>query len=225
MNIFGLEYRGDNESITDYAARVARSHCDLHQKQILENWQMLNSSANVLGIATDSKSKAYVNHPCTVWTRASLENWQFTYDLTEQLALEFMRRNGSSTPHKSWLRVQANIPRDANGLLSGELTPFATAMPPVIVSATGGNPVAAYRQYYNMYKAFFARRSKTKGMFGQDVIVYKVKPATWKNADIPFWWNPVPIDIAIRDGYIKATNEKGKQFKLSMSDNIELVNI
>lgn len=220
MNIFMLEYRNDNESIKSYARRVAQSHCDLHQKQILEAWQMLNTNCNVLGIKTDNSSKAYVNHPCTVWARSSLENWQFLYHLAEELAIEFQKRNNKRDLHKSWTRILENVPYNANEAICGSLTPSPMAMPDSITNASENDPVAAYRAYYNTHKAYFSRRTKVKGTFGQDLDAYSIKPASWKNQDNPVWWNPVSLDDALSLGYIKATGQNGKQFVLSSSDRI-----
>lgn len=220
MNIFFLEHHLPDEPLKSYAKRIAASHCDLHQKQILENWQMLNTNCNVLGIKTDNSSIAYKNHPCTVWARSSLANWQFLYHLTEQLSIEFMHRNNKSIHHKSWVRVKENVPYGACGLLSGDLTTYPMAMPAVISESAQNSPVEAYRAYYNTHKAFFSRRKKIKGSFGQEIIAYQVAPAAWKNRDVPEWWNPVSFDNALENGYIKATDAKGKQFSLSQKDII-----
>lgn len=222
MNIFFIEHKIPEETIQQYARRIAQSHCDLHQKQILESWQMLNTNCNILGIETDNPSIAYRNHPCTKWARSSLGNWQFLYHLAEELALEFQFRNSKKDLHKSWIRISENVPYDASGLLTGGLTPPPMAMPDTISESCERDPVEAYRKYYNTHKAFFSRRTKKKGMFNQELVAYKISPSTWKNRDLPEWWNPVSLDTALKCGYVKATNQYGKQFSLHANNDFIL---
>ena len=51
-------------------------------KMILESAQMLSTAMRILETSTDWPvyKAAYVNHPCTVWTRQSLGNFQWLLD-------------------------------------------------------------------------------------------------------------------------------------------------
>lgn len=219
MNIFAVEHMLPNDSLQSYAKRVAASHCDKHQKQVLECWQQLNTNMNVLGVPTDNPSKAYINHPCTKWSRQTLANHQFLYHLCEELAIEMQRRYGRKDLHKSWIRVKENIPYAPSELTGDVLTPFATAMPDSIANSFKC-PVEAYREYYSTHKAFFARRAKGVGSFGQEVMIFKVKRASWKNTDKPSWIREITLDEALKNGYIKANDGK-KDIALTLSHLIE----
>lgn len=194
MNIFILEHRQQGESLSGWCERNANSHCDQHNKLILEAWQQLNTCANVLNIKTDSNSVAYMNHPCTKFTRGSLENWQFVYEYAYQLAISMAKRYGKPELHKSWLRIEENIPYDSAGKLHGVLTDFAVAAPQWIKDKHS-DPVDAYREYYCTYKSWFARKVR-----GGDS--YKVYPSTWKHGKQPTWFSRTDIDTAIDNGYV-----------------------
>lgn len=219
MNIFAIEHILPNDTLQSYAKRVAQSHCDKHQKQVLECWQMLNTNMNILGISTDNSSTAYRNHPSTIWGRESLANHQFCYHLCEELAIEMADRYGKKTLHKSWLRVKENIPYTPHGLVGDSLTPFKPAMPDYISSAFKC-PVEAYREYYNTHKSWFARKAKGVGSFGQEITIYKVKRASWKNRNKPSWIREISLDEALENGYIKA-NAGSKSFVLTKQHIVE----
>ena len=195
MNLFILEHRLPNESLQDWMFRNGQSHCDQHNKLILEAWQQLNTCANVLGIKTDNKSVAYKNHPCTVFTRSSLGSWQFVIEYARGLALSMYGRGYKF--HKSMERIEDNIPEDANGKLVGDrIMPFAKAMPDWL-KRKHNCAVEAYREYYCLYKSWFAAKDGDTGM-------YKVKPANWKHGEIPEWYNRVDLGYALDKGYVSA---------------------
>lgn len=197
MNLFILEYRNENESIEDWCFRNGESHCDQHNKLVLEAWQQLNTCANVLNIKTDSTSVAYMNHPCTKFTRASLGNWQFVYHYASGLANSMAKRYGKTELHKSFQRIEKNIPYDANGLLSGDMTDFVVAAPQWIKDKHS-DAIAAYREYYCKYKSWFARKDRNNdGKF----IVY---PSSWKHGIIPSWFVRFDPLLAIDSGYVDA---------------------
>lgn len=215
MNIFPLEHRIDGESLTDWCDRIAHSHCDQHQKLILEAWQQLNSSCNVLGIKTDNDSATHKNHPCTKWVRKNLSNWQFTIEYANSLAFDMADRYGRDELHKSAIRISENIPCDANDLLrADDITEFACAMPDSIKNRHV-NAVDAYREYYCLRKSWFVRKER-----GGDK--YIITPAKWKHGDVPEWFNRNPIDKALIGGCI-STWQGSKSIVLtkSMVKNIE----
>lgn len=196
MNIFPLEHRDNNESLQDWCARIAHSHCDQHQKLILEAWQQLNTGCNVLGIETDNKSIAYKNHPCTVWTRATLGNWQFVIEYAYALALDMAERYGKNELHKSAIRIEESIPYCGDGKVTGDITEFAKAMPDALKRRHTCS-VDAYREYYSLYKSWFARKQR-----GTDK--YIVYPCTWKHGNIPEWFVRNPLRRAVIGGCVDA---------------------
>lgn len=209
MNIFALEYRQPNETLQSYTQRIAASHCDQHQKLCLEQWQMLNTNCNVLGIDVPNKSKAYVNHPCTQFVRQSLGNWQFCIELCYALAIDFADRYNKEDLHKSALRVSEEVPYDALGKLSGGLTEFAMAMPESFKKRFKDDPVTAYREYYMTHKAFFTRKDrKNPGK-------YLIQRAKWTNKSKPSWYKEISLDEALSKGYITVNDDKGKRIVVS----------
>jgi hypothetical protein len=59
-------------------------------KMILESTQMLCTALNVNGIQTPYKI-AHLNHPCTIWTRQSKQNWEWLWQHAMALCNEYER--------------------------------------------------------------------------------------------------------------------------------------
>ena len=150
MNIFVLD---KNPHV---AAMYA---CDRHVvKMILESAQMLCS---VQPEGTAPYKRAFYNHPCTKWVRASSANYDWLIEHARALCAEYSRRYDKV--HKSeevidW--CDANRPE----LPDVGLTPFAQAMPE---DYKNEDAVEAYRTYYRNDKRRFA---------------------TWKDVDPPTWF-------------------------------------
>jgi len=85
------------------------------------------------------------NHPCTIWVRQSLDNYEWLYCLSLALNDEYGYRYGKS--HKSVDEVILKLPEI--DLPRKGLTPFAQAMPDEYKNE---NAVVAYREYYNKDK-------------------------------------------------------------------------
>ena len=100
------------------------------------------------------------NHPCSVWVRSSLDNYEYLYTLALALNDEYGFRYGKS--HKSVHDVILQLP-DINLPRCG-LSPFAQAMPDEL---KGPNAIIAYRKFYHKDKATFA---------------------SWKGREKPHWW-------------------------------------
>lgn len=179
MNIFVLD--------TD-ASLAATYHCDKHVvKMITEHNQMLGSVNHTARGARTKKDIdrefidthfqdfprldekgflkpygiGYKNHPCTVWTGKSLENYKWLCDLTIALCKEYTLRYGKV--HAGEIIVNwysSNVPVFDRV----EKTPFALAMPEHLKSA---DAVDSYRSYYASHKAKFAK---------------------WKIKE-PWWWS------------------------------------
>lgn len=164
MNIFYLD--------TD-PQKAARAHCDKHvNKMIIEHLQMMSVALAHHELPPALKKdgnfysvKAFKNHPCTKWVKASRSNFLWTWKLTEQLCLEFESRYGKkhsgmdSLNSIDLLRVGIEYPDCGS-------TPPAQAMP--VFCKHSSDAVKAYQNYYNWMKWRFA---------------------TWKTIE-PSWWAP-----------------------------------
>lgn len=62
-------------------------------KMALESTQMLCTALNLQGIKTPYKS-GHVNHPCTIWARASRQNWLWLWHHAVALVNEYNRIYG-----------------------------------------------------------------------------------------------------------------------------------
>ena len=149
MNIFALD---DDPDV------AATLHCDKHViKMILESAQMLSTAVYERDAALHDVLEAYkpthTNHPCSVWVRASKQNFLWLCDLGRALSREHEARYTPKRPHKS-AAVIARL-RDVGGdcMPPGPRTPFAQAMP---LEYQGADSVIAYRRYYAGAKASIA---------------------------------------------------------------------
>ena len=140
-------------------------HCDKHVvKMILEYCQLLSTACHVHGIAVDGMyKKTHVNHPCTKWVCESKNNFDYLLNLTIALLDEYTYRYGkihaSSRLIPLFKSVFDKVPNDIT------MTPFAI----VVKDQLGtNNAVLEYRHLY-----------KTE----------KRNICTWKNRDIPYWFN------------------------------------
>lgn len=140
MNIFILDLD---------QTKCAQLHNNAHVvKMILESCQLLCSAHHMIG--TDATlipyKKTHVNHPCSKWTRESIDNYIWLLKLTRALLDEYNYRYIKK--HKSevvyeWCKD--NLPKVPNI----GLTKFAQAMPDKYKHT---NPVIAYRMYYHFDK-------------------------------------------------------------------------
>ena len=171
MNIFILD---------EDLEQCAKAHVDKHcVKMILESAQMLCTAHWInkyLGhiprkLTTDEWNEVkkqkqneprdypYLpvmhNHPCSIWVRESLDNYEWLYNLAYELNEEYGHRYGKS--HKSMREVIANLPDIAIPQLG--LTPFVQAMPEEL---QGEDAVEAYRRYYRVEKSRLAFWTKRK---------------------------------------------------------------
>ena len=160
MNIFIL----DKDPI-----QAAKYSCDAHViKMILESAQMLSSNQIPLSSKSCSEvqhqfyKKTHYNHPCTVWVRQSVQNYDWLVKHAYGLCREFTNRYRYNV-HKSQ-RVIELCDRVRPPLPNVGLTPFAQAMPD---EYKNDDAVEAYRSYY---------------------IGEKNSIAVWKNSPIPPWF-------------------------------------
>lgn len=151
MNIFILDYD---------IRKAAEYHCDKHVvKMCIEYAQLLSSVHHSLGVPAGYKL-THKNHPCAVWARESMDNYEWLFNLAIDLGDEYTHRYGKY--HKS-IGVVEELPipeLDHKGL---------TTFPKCVRDELKEIPdvVEAYREYYRTDKANFC---------------------TWKNRDIPHWF-------------------------------------
>ena len=144
---------------------AAADHCDKHVvKMILESGQML-CAAHPPEVAPWKRT--HYNHPCTVWTRSSQENYKWLACLGLALCEEYTKRYHKT--HKSesvLLWCSENIPRSIPDV---PRTPYAIAIKDTKYHL--GDAVASYRAYYLGEKSRFAK---------------------WSHGPKPSWWIEQP---------------------------------
>lgn len=102
------------------------------------------------------------NHPCTIWARISLDNYEWTHCYGDALGSEYTYRYGKV--HQS-VKVINSLPDPKNIPYIG-FTTFGLAMPDILKDYN--DPIESYRRYYHLDKATFA---------------------SWKNRSKPTWWD------------------------------------
>ena len=166
---------------------AAINQCDKHVvKMIVESAQMLSTTHRMLdGTKETRPSKSgkrqvpywslsnnesentlykavHMNHPCTVWTRESVENYEWHYEHFCALCDEYQYRYGRIHQTDSLLRDMLknppkNIPKGVGP------TPFPLAMGSNPECMDYSNPVNSYRKFYQTKsKRFDMRWSKRK---------------------------------------------------------------
>ena len=147
MNIFVLDEKVE---------KCAEYHCDKHViKMILESAQMLSAVVRLNGHDIGYKL-THKNHPCTIWARESLSNYNWLVRLTRLLNYEYRYRYDKDINHKSYDLVKTLPIPDLPDI---GLTPFAQAMPDQYKNK---NAVKAYRDYYINEKSSFLTWTKRK---------------------------------------------------------------
>lgn len=161
MNIFILDTN---------AIKAAQMQCDRHVvKMVLESAQMLSTAHRILdGTLTKVPSKSgkrlvnnwqlpddreqvlykavHANHPCTVWTMESVQNYIWHYDHFQALATEFEYRYEKK--HKSWVDLEYALSIPPKNIPNKSLTPFKLAMGAAPECINPQDPVGSYRAFY-----------------------------------------------------------------------------
>ena len=151
MNIFYLD---KNPSI---AAEMA---CDKHVvKMILESAQLLSTAHRVIdGDEYADKvglyKMAHKNHPSTIWTRTSTENYMWLNRYFGALCREYTYRYGKHHASERLLGPLAHVPK---GLTYSGFTDPPQCMPDY---CKGEDTVLAYQNYYILEKSRFAKWKK-----------------------------------------------------------------
>ena len=147
---------------------AAQMHCDKHVvKMILESAQMLSTAHRVLDGNEIGDSKglykiAHKNHPCSVWVRTCDENYEWVWNLFDNLINEYMVRYGK---HHASERLIHTLWQYPYNIPVGDFTSPPQCMPDYCKEA---DTVSAYQTYYIEEKSDFA---------------------TWKNRETPEWFN------------------------------------
>lgn len=149
MNIFVLD------NCPEFAAKY---QCDKHVvKMVLETAQLLCSAHE-----TAPYKRTHYNHPCAIWTRSSMSNYDWLVRHGLALAREYTFRYNKI--HKSTEVIEWAWQNKPNILDLG-LLPFAQAMPDQYKNPN--DAVSAYRNYYMNEKA---------------------RIATWTKTETPYWY-------------------------------------
>ena len=176
MNIFYLH----NDPKT-----CAQMHNDKHcVKMILEYAQLLSTAHRIIdGTLTSSLSKTgrkakryvlpddresviytatHVNHPSAVWVRQSDKNYQWLFNLFQELMIEYTHRYEKI---HATARLESHLENTPNNIRIGDLTQPTPAMPDEY--KIEGDSITSYRNYY---------------------LGSKVKMSRWTNRDMPDWF-------------------------------------
>lgn len=104
------------------------------------------------------------NHPCTIWIRESLPNYEWAFCYAHSLSIEQMYRTGGT--HKSF-EVIKRLP-DLENMEDVGSTPFKLAMKIMPDELKSSDPIDSYRNFYVFDKYDFAK---------------------WTGRGQPWWWN------------------------------------
>ena len=150
MNIFMLD-RDVNVN--------AQYHCDKHVvKMVLEYTQLLCSVMHANDYEDIPYKKTHFNHPCAIWARWSLANYQYLWDLTDALGKEYTYRYGKV--HKSHkLLIDGFIPRNIK-MKSTDLNLDFPNCTSIKDGSIGTDIVNIYREYYKRDKAYMISYKK-----------------------------------------------------------------
>jgi hypothetical protein len=169
MNIFVLDLD---------QRKAAQLHNDKHVvKMILESNQILCSVHHVIKTEKERESIPYKlshqNHPCSIWARECIENYDWLCKFSLELIEEYKYRYEKI--HKSQAVIEWAIKNRPNLPIKGKFTKFALAMPD---DCKVDDPIVSYRNYYRMYKQYWEKKDKKTGEVKQ--ILH-----TWTKRDKP----------------------------------------
>jgi len=131
----------------------AQYHCDKHVvKMITEYAQLLSGAVRSTGVDAGYK-QTHMSHPCAIWARFSIENYEWLCKLTIAVHKEWQYRyNHPANHYHKAFKVAALLPWPE--LPSRGMTPFAQAMPSEY--SIPHNAITAYRNYFNGEKQHIA---------------------------------------------------------------------
>lgn len=143
---------------------AAVAHCDKHLiKMLLETAQLLSTAHRL--IEGDQRSEslglykaAYPSHPCAVWVRTERGAYEWTLTLFKALCAEYTHRYGKVHKTSALLPGLSVVPFFPRLAPAFRLERAPQAMPDCYKHP--GDPVAAYREYYDKEKRRFAKWTK-----------------------------------------------------------------
>lgn len=154
---------------------AAQLHCNEHVlKMTIEYAQMLSTAHRVcdgkMYIEISPKGRkikrwahsedtlykvAHLNHPCTKWVRESKSNYEYMYEMWNELCKEFRRRFlNTHLSETKLIDILANAPKNIPDI---GLTPFVQCMPDQYKNI---DPIQAYNDFYKYDKLFATYMSK-----------------------------------------------------------------
>lgn len=172
---------------------AAQEQCDKHVvKMIVESGQMLSTAHRMLdGTVERRPSKSgkttvnywklpderedimykavHFNHPCSVWTRESIENYKWHYDHFIALCDEYTYRYGKV--HSTDTKLRNPLIQIPNNMPSVDITPFKLAMQSNPECIALNDPIEAYRAFYQTKQKRFKME--------------------WSQRPIPAWFNVI----------------------------------
>jgi len=111
---------------------AAYEHCSVHcNKQLLEYSQILCTAHRVYGNDDPRLYKAtHINHPCSVWARQCLENYQWLYKAFSSLCEVFWQSRGKvHATDKKLSQLLSEPPVGIPSNYSGQVQGFVMAIP------------------------------------------------------------------------------------------------
>jgi hypothetical protein len=153
--------------IIEYAQLMSTAH------RLLDGTPYLDKTANGRSIKRwrleepleSSLMKAsHINHPSAVWTRASVNNYNWLVALWEQLCVEYTHRYGKI--HAVQKRLANVIHKAPLNIPHTYFTTPTPAMPDIY--KVKGDSLTSYHNYYRGGKQHLA---------------------SWKNREVPSWFN------------------------------------
>jgi len=157
---------------------------------VVESAQMLSTAHRMLdGVETKKRSKSgktmskyymlgdtrehhlynavHFNHPCTIWTRESSQNYLWHYELFIALCDEYTKRYGKV--HLTDKSLREHLKVTPNNIPDISMTPFRLAMKSNPECMDESDPVESYRKFYMTKQERFKME--------------------WKNAQTPYWFS------------------------------------
>lgn len=149
MNIFMLD--SDPKKSAEY-------HCDKHVVKMMIEYAQLLSTAhritdNIPNTSGDFYKTTHANHPSAIWTRESLDNYVWVYELWRYLQDEYNKRY--SKIHKSWDTLNKILADPPENICDTQQTPLRLAITDS-ACIIPDNPVESYRNYYRTHKRHIA---------------------------------------------------------------------
>ena len=134
----------------DHALGYVPRALDKEERRVIDDEKVTLKNLDMRDRAISPYLPSFYNHPCSIWVRTSLDNFEWTYAYVSALNSEYGYRYGGKS-HKSaevinQLQEPKNLPRLG-------LTPHAQAMPDELKRQ---DAILAYRDFYMLDKAMFA---------------------------------------------------------------------